>query len=79
MRHALVTGATGFIGSAVCAALIEAGFDPDSIGISGVHVALRIAEQGPKRFVLLDFDKHWTRLFVVVDGQVAVLIDTNTD
>ncbi len=54
-------------------ALIEAGFDPDSIGISGVHVALQIAAQEANRFVLMDFDTYWTRIFVVVDGQVVLI------
>lgn len=53
--------------------LIEAGFDPDRVGISGIDFALQIAEEGLERFVLIDFDTRWTRLFVVVNGKVSLI------
>ncbi|MGB3211246.1 MAG: type II secretion system protein GspL [Desulforhopalus sp.] len=54
--------------------LQTAGMSPDSIGISGLPLALKIAEEGPAdNFVLVDIGTRWAGLFIVLNRQVALI------
>ncbi len=53
--------------------LQAAGIDPDSIGISGLSTALRIADGIGENFILIDIGADWANLFIVREGQVALV------
>jgi len=53
--------------------LTAAGLNPDSIGISGHSIALKIAEELADNFVLIDIGRHWASLFIAVNRKVALI------
>ena len=53
--------------------LSAAGFSPDSIGVSGLSTALRIADGADENFLLIDIGNCWASLFVVSKGRVALI------
>lgn len=55
------------------AVLTGAGLNPNSIGISGFACAQQIAEGQDNNFVLIDSGTNWATLFIVVNGQVALI------
>jgi type II secretory pathway component PulL len=55
------------------AVLDSAGINPDSIGISGLSSALRIAEGVVENFLLIDIGTDWASLFIVRNRRVALI------
>lgn len=55
------------------AVLQAAGINPDSVGISGLSTAMKIAAEEPGNFLLIDFGKNWATLFVVIDRKVRLI------
>jgi type II secretory pathway component PulL len=53
--------------------LSAAGFNPDSIGISGLSTALTIAEGLAEDLLLIDIGTCWATLFIVRNRQVALI------
>lgn len=55
------------------ALLDSAGISPESIGISGLSTAFRIADGLVDNFVLIDIGTSWATVFIAVNGQVALI------
>ncbi len=55
------------------AVLTAAGFNPDSIGISGLSTALQIAEELENNFVLIDSGANWASMYIAVNKRVALI------
>lgn len=53
--------------------LNSAGISPDSIGISGLSAALKIAEGLTENFVLIDIGTCWATVFIACNRQVALI------
>lgn len=49
------------------------GIDPDTIGISGLSTAVKIASDEPQNFLLIDFGSNWATLFVVIDQKICLI------
>lgn len=54
--------------------LLQAGgINPDTIGISGLSTAVKIAADEPQNFLLIDFGSTWATLFVVIDQKICLI------
>ncbi len=53
--------------------LKDSGLNPDSIGISGMSTALKIAEGLTENFLLIDIGTSWATLFIVRNRSVTLI------
>ncbi|MCP4339397.1 MAG: hypothetical protein GY799_11040 [Desulfobulbaceae bacterium] len=55
------------------ALLDSAGISPESIGISGLSTAFKIAEGSSDNFVLVDIGTCWASVFIALNKQIALI------
>ncbi len=53
--------------------LNSAGMHPDSIGVSGLSAALKIAEGPADNFIMVDIGSCWASLFIAIDSRIALI------